>query len=332
MKSVNCPHCDGKAELVLEKKKHTFRKEEFDIFQHFYKCIKCKSEFTNTELDEVNTNQVYNQYRGKYSIPFPYQLTSAREYYDLSAAKMAEILGLGINQYRLYENDEIPSQSHGTLLNLVIYTKDFRDIILRKKNTIRKSEKIIIYLNKLIEEEKSSFFNLKKLLFNTSVIPNSYTGFTLPNFEKFSNMVLFFVKSASFKTRLNKLLFYADFANYKYYGKSISGSEYAAIQMGPVPDQYDFKFSLLANEQIISLELGTIKDNEVEKFNAQSRFNKDLFKSTEIDIMGYVLNHFKFKKTSEIIKLSHNELAWKNNKTGKKLINYSEYAPLLIEL
>ena len=332
MKSVDCPLCDGKADLIIEKRKRSFRKEEFEIFEHYYRCKKCKNEFTNTEVDEVNTNQVYNQYREKYSIPFPNQLSAARENYDLSAVKMAEILGLGINQYRLYENDEMPTESHGTLLSLVINTKDFRDIVLRKKNNIKKSDKIISHLNSLIDSEKCSVLDIKKLLFNSSIIPNHLTGFTLPDFDKFSNMVLYFIKYASFKTRLNKLLFYSDFAYYKYFGKSISGSEYAAIAMGPVPEQYEFKFGLLANEQIISLELGIIKNKEVEKFNAQCKFKEELFVSTEIELMRNVFDHFKYKKTPEIIELSHNELAWKDNKDGNKLISYLEYAPQLIEL
>ena len=39
--------------------------------------------------------------------------------YGLSAAKMSEILGLGTNQYRLYENGEMPSLAVGRYLRLL---------------------------------------------------------------------------------------------------------------------------------------------------------------------------------------------------------------------
>ncbi len=329
MKSLDCPTCNGKAELIIEKKNRTFRRQKFEIFEHFYRCTKCRNEFTNTQLDEVNVNQVYNQYREKYSIPFAEQLTHAREYYGLSASKMSEILGLGTNQYRLYENNEMPTESNGTLLNLVITTRDFRDIVNRKKDIIKTSEKIISHLDKLIEEEKRVRFDLKKQLFGNSIIPDRFSGYRLPDFGKFANMVLFFINYASFKTRLNKFLFYADFAYYKYFGRSISGSAYAAIPNGPVPDQYEYKFSLLAESKIISLELDT--NLEAERFVACKSFRQDLFEKDELSIMEIVLDHLKFKKTSDIIELSHNEAAWKSNIDGKKLISYQAYAPKLIE-
>ena len=49
---------------------------------------------------EANIFQVYNQYRVKHGIPFPDEISGIREHYGLSAAKMAQILGFGINQYR----------------------------------------------------------------------------------------------------------------------------------------------------------------------------------------------------------------------------------------
>jgi hypothetical protein len=60
---MNCAYCNGKAELIIKKTKKIFRKEEFEIFEHFYKCQKCSKEFTTDEIDNLDINQVYNQYR-----------------------------------------------------------------------------------------------------------------------------------------------------------------------------------------------------------------------------------------------------------------------------
>ena len=68
---MKCPFCDkGNVILSVEKKKRTFRKEEFEIFEYYYKCKNCNEEFTTTEIDTLNNNQVYNKYREKYSVPF----------------------------------------------------------------------------------------------------------------------------------------------------------------------------------------------------------------------------------------------------------------------
>lgn len=111
-----CPICDNESNLIINKKSYKFRKDNFNIFEHFYKCEKCDNEFTNTTLDELNINQVYNQYRQKYNIPFPEQILTLRIKYDLSAIKMAEVLGFGVNQYGKYEKGEIPSVSNAFLL------------------------------------------------------------------------------------------------------------------------------------------------------------------------------------------------------------------------
>src|ERR1035437_9172106 len=112
---MDCAYCNGNAELKIEETKKTFRKEEFKIFEHYYKCQKCSKEFTTDEIDMLDINQVYNQYREKYSIPFPEQLAAIRGKYNLSAAKMSDIIGFGPNQYRLYETGDIPSESQGSL-------------------------------------------------------------------------------------------------------------------------------------------------------------------------------------------------------------------------
>lgn len=333
MKSVNCPICDGKAELHIEQKRRTFRKEEFQVFEYYYKCTSCNEEFTTTHTDELNVNQVYNQYREKHSIPFPEELQAKREKYKLSAAKMSEVLGLGANQYRLYEEGEMPSLSNGTLLSIIMNTNEFKNIILKKKDTLNNPDKVLGHLDNLITQEKFSNIDVMQLCFSPSETLNKYNGYTIPSFDKFAHMVLFFISNAHFKTRLNKFLFYSDFAYYKYYGRSISGSEYKAIQKGPVPKQYDYKFGLLNDKNIISSEIESYNKIEAEKFIAKTKFEESLFNKPEIEIMESVLDCFRYKKTEEIIKISHDEIGWINNKDNSpKLISYQDYAPKLIAL
>lgn len=333
MKTIGCPFCTNeKAELLIEKKIRSFRKEDFEIFEYYYKCSSCKKEFTTTDVDELNVSQVYNLYREKYSIPSSRQLTEIREYYSLSAAKMSEILGFGTNQYRLYETGEIPSPSNGTLLSLIISPKDFKDIILRKKDSLKNSEKILDYLFELIKKENSNEFDLKKILFDATIIPNRFTGFSIPNFEKFANMVLFFINNAPFKTRLNKFLYYADFANYKYNGYSISGCKYAALPMGSVPDNYSMIFGLLETEHYFSTELVNIKGEEHDKFITFRKFDPNLFNKDESNILKDVIKKFKSFSTKKIMEISHNEKGWLDNIESKSIIDYSIYAPQLIAL
>ena len=95
-----------------------FRKETFEIVFQYYKCEDSEEQYTTTVLDEVNLNQVYNQYRDKFNIPFPDEILRIREKYGVSASRMAAILGFGTNSYRQYESGEMPSISNAKLIQL----------------------------------------------------------------------------------------------------------------------------------------------------------------------------------------------------------------------
>jgi len=49
--------------LIKESRILTFRKEEFEVVYHHYKCEDSGEFFTTTELDEINLNQLHNQYQ-----------------------------------------------------------------------------------------------------------------------------------------------------------------------------------------------------------------------------------------------------------------------------
>ncbi|NJK94517.1 MAG: hypothetical protein HC905_05940 [Bacteroidales bacterium] len=79
--------------MILQNEIRTliFRKEKFDVNYHFFLCKDSKEQFTNEELDEINLNQLYNQFRVAHNLPFPDEIISIREKYGLSASKMSEV-------------------------------------------------------------------------------------------------------------------------------------------------------------------------------------------------------------------------------------------------
>ena len=105
---MKSPITGNEMTLMKEKRSMDFRKESFEVVFHFHKCEESGENFTSDELDEVNLNQVYNQYRDKFNILFPDEIIRIREKYKLSASKISEILGFGTNSYRQYESGEMP--------------------------------------------------------------------------------------------------------------------------------------------------------------------------------------------------------------------------------
>ena len=326
---MKCSFCEGVAVLKIEPTKITFRKEDFNIQKQFYKCNDCKVQFTTDNLDEVNINQVYNQYREKYQIPFPKQLIKIRDRYGLSASKMAEVLGFGVNVYRNYESGEIPNVSNGTLLNLIRMPEEFKKVVLNKKKvfTEKQFNKLIDNLDKLIEMERSKNY-LDKFLLDENSIPNEFSGFSSPLIEKYANMILFFLENNNnlFKVKLNKLLFYTDFYHFKKTGYSISGYKYQAIQNGPVPYRYDLIYDYLWQNEFIQYELVEINDNLVEQPVPLKKFNEDCFEKSELDALKTIHETFKKLTRKELVDLSHQEKAWEEQIKHKGVISYLKYA------
>ena len=120
---IDSPFSEGQANLRRKISTFSFRKNDFEITEHFYLCEETQEEFTTSELDALNLNQVYNQYRDKYGLPFPDQIKRIRAKYDVSALKMAEILGLGVNSYRLtlgfkYDGGDYGNRSTSSTTNM----------------------------------------------------------------------------------------------------------------------------------------------------------------------------------------------------------------------
>lgn len=328
---MKSPITGKEMKLTKERRSMDFRKETFEIVFHYYKCVDSGEQFTTTVLDEVNMNQVYNQYRDKFNIPFPDEIIRIKEKYGLSAAKMSEILGFGVNSYRQYEAGEMPSLANAKLIQMLDDPNKFIDMVELCSTLDEKAKtKFIQKAQLLADEKKRNIFNLnfKEYLLGNH-LADIYSGYRNPNFEKFTEMVVYFSdKLSPFKTKMNKLLFYADFLMFKQSCFSISGVRYKAIDMGPVPNNFQSIFEYLANNDEIDIYTTEFPNGYTgEQFKARKdrKFNADLFTENELNTLEKVATVFKETSTNDIIKLSHFEEAWKNNEKEKKVISY-EYA------
>lgn len=313
--------------MQKESRVFTFRKEEFYVVYQFYKCADTGEQFTTDELDEVNMNQVHNQYRVKYGIPFPDEIRAVREQYDLPASKMAEILGFGINLYRNYEAGEMPSVSNGRLIQLAKDPKEFRQMIHYSKNEFTAEE-----LEKIHKKINHAFNNWSEYdtIYETQMLgekrPGILNGYKAPDLTRINHMILFFSEKAKpYKTKLNKLLFYADFLHFKKTCFSISGLTYQAIQKGPVPRNYDWIFDDTMEKKLVTVKLVDFGDYMGEKFvpTGQAVFDESLFSASELAIMREVATYFERTNVNSIVDTSHKEKAWKDNIEEMRTINYS---------
>ena len=326
---MKSPFTGKEMSIVKEWRTMSFRKDEFKVLFHLYKCDDTGEQFEDDAFAQLNYNQLVNQYRVKYSIPFPEQIISIRKKYNLSAAKMSEILGFGTNGYRQYESGEVPNQSNAKLIQLADDPHELKKLVYYCTTLdLKFIEKIHKTIDNLLDEQKKYKFEkqLENYFFGTS-LPNSLTGFKAPDLRKFSEMVVFFTeKLEPWKTKLNKLLFYADFTIHSQSGFSMSGVQYRAIPMGPAPNNFNSIFEYLANKDELNIYYTNFADGgtgEQFKPNPQKTFDKGLFTEHELQVLESIAERFKNTSTNEIIEISHKEKAWIDNNQEKKLIDYN---------
>lgn len=288
----------------------TFRKEEYSYI-HTGIIDEDGEMWTTTELDEANIFQVYNQYRVKHGIPFPDEISGIREHYGLSAAKMAQILGFGINQYRMYEDGEVPSVSNARTIIAAREKTVFMSFVEASKSEI--SEQEYLRTKKKVEAANGDYKSIAQ--------PTEYTGFRSLSPAKVANIVQLIISTigSTFVTKMNKLLFYTDFIHYKKHGYGITGITYRALPFGPVPEQWGALYSSLScinmAEFVYPSGQSGIKLEAIECTN-------NVLNEPELDTVKRVCSIFSDMSAGDISQTSHLEKGWIENKDNNSAISY----------
>jgi putative zinc finger/helix-turn-helix YgiT family protein len=328
---MKSPYTGKEMTLVKESREIIFRKETFEITHHAWLCEDSKEQFTTTELDEVNLTQAYNQFRVKHKLPFPEEIIDIRDQYGLSAAKMSEILGFGINVYRQYEQGEVPNESNARLIQLAHEPERFRSLVelcgsLEQKVT----EKILHRIDLLMQtQHKTSQVDSFENYLLGQLRPDEFSGYKRPSLEKFAAMVVEFSKKLHpWKTMLNKLVFYADFLHFSRTCQSISGMRYVAYALGPVPNKFQLIYQYLADRKAFEIEYIEYENGSVgERFGPPSApIGEEILTPAEHATIAEVIQRFQLWSTKEIVAVSHRERAWLEAiESPQKSISYLKY-------
>lgn len=319
---MKSPFTGGEVVLVKEIRKAVFRKEEYEYIFLCYRCVDTQETFTTTQLDTFNTSQIYNSYRAAHDIPYPDEIKELRNRYSVSALKMSKILGFGDNQYRLYENGEIPNIANGRVLKAIQSPGTFATFVEAAKNELSENEyrKLQIRLDEC--ECDSSVDNfIHNLIFNDN-IRSRYNGYAMQSVNKLKNVLLFFIKKSGgvFVTQMNKLLFYTDFLSYREYGQAITGLTFKAIQYGPVPINWDKVYSLVDDIEQIEVDFGNGYVGN--KLVSEVECDLSIFTKEQLTILEKVYETFKNDNSASISGKSHLEPAWIENVDPDSMIDF----------
>ncbi|MEQ9287686.1 MAG: DUF4065 domain-containing protein [Cyclobacteriaceae bacterium] len=323
---MNSPITGKEMKLSYEWRTVPFRKEQFDIPYQFYLCEDSGEQFTTTELDELNMRRVYNQFRAKHHIPLAEEIRSIRQQYDVSASRMGEILGFGPNTYGQYEKGDLPSLANAKLLKMAGDPEKFLDLAKDWETSAEKPKADLLKrVQRLIDQQNPFFLNLEGYLMGGHET-DEFTGFKAPDYEKFTEMIVFFAQEVPcYKTKMNKLLFYADFLLFRQQGHAMSGARYRAIPYGPVPNSFESIFESLAKEDVIDIRYQELPEGGQKQYlegRKDRAFRKERFSEHELATLDKVKLRFKDTKPFEIVEISHQEKGWIENEPTHSFISY----------
>jgi uncharacterized phage-associated protein len=242
---------------------------------------------------------------------------------------MSEILGMGANTYRLYESGEMPTVANGRLILSIREPEEFIRQLKAGQRVLTKTQytKYLNHAEKCIiakQLEQSQHGNMIVLRDDP---PSEFNGYRRFSFSRTAQVITYLslhVKNLT-KTKLNKLLFYSDFLAYQQQGYSMTGLNYRAIPYGPVPSEYERLFLRLQEEEKLELEEMAIGEQAWEVYKPKGLFQAEDFSKKELITLERVVKCLGKKTRKELVELSHEEPAWKENQEGRKRISYQEY-------
>lgn len=320
----SCPFCGNNKSIEVKTiiKEMEIRGEVIHIEREYGLCLDCGDAFEELNEEYDPYDKAYREYRRRKGWVQPEEIRAFREELGLTQKQLSDLLGIGIATLNRYENGALQSEANNQLIALCIEDRHaLLHLIKTNTNTLPESERE--HLIHVIENDNDEVSLITKDIINDlgSYPADIHSGGKTFDFLKFTQVVKFFCfQSDVFKTKLLKLLFYADFKHYKRHGKSITGARYVHLPLGPVPDNYK-TWLLIASDWLNLVESHEIDFGEYsgEAFRTDKQPDFNLFSQEEIETLVLVKENFSTMTASFITKFSHQEPAYQETEPGQKI-------------
>lgn len=153
--------------------------------------------------------------------------------------------------------------------------------------------------------------------------------------EKAFNAITYFLNKTSLcnKKKLYKLLFLFDFEHFEQTGRNVTGFDYFAWKMGPVPTELH---EAIDSEDLTLLEHFQIdkqidgRGREIISFHSKQQFEEKYFTRRELKLLASLADRFELMNGDEMEAFTHREgtpwyRVWVEERQNQKQIPY-EYA------
>ena len=146
--------------------------------------------------------------------------------------------------------------------------------------------------------------------------------------KKFEELILLIARECEGNTffgatKLNKILFFCDFGAFAELGKSITGSEYVALEHGPVPRLLvQIRNDMVKQGDLIVEQWGN-QDRVIARRNPKA----DLFSPAEHYLIYNVIRELEAENADSVSELSHKFLGWQAAWAERQVTRQSTLIP-----
>ncbi len=318
-----CPNCglEDKLQRTQIQEEIKVRGEVFNVQAAGFVCHKCETSYSDLDSKSDDPYAIaHEMYRSKHSFLDPEEIKQIRLNYELTQRELSGLLGWGDVTLSRYEKGQLPTEGHNkTLRSLANEPHVLMEYIHQGPHVLsdEKRERIVHRL-KIKIEETYSIDRVYEERFG-SYERDEYSGYNLLNLDKVYNLILLACENGEFTTKINKLLFYFDFKNFKDNISSITGLRYVRLPRGPVPDKYDFYLANMLDKGALVVEEVCFGEYVGQKYYSKDDPDITIFTEAEKQVIKTVLEKTRTYNCSEISNISHEEKAWIETKETARI-------------
>jgi len=337
-----CPVCEDERACQRETRRDEYnvRGETVVIDVPVFTCPDCGSSVVDEETCPDVAARAFEIFRERKGLLTPEQIRTIRDRYHLSQKALATLLGMSEATINRYEGGGLQDEAHDNMLRSCRKAEIVKDLLARRGHLLSEKQrrKVQVALANELQMPEETLDRLALIEFPSLQRGDidQFSGFRRFDYSKYAAVFAWFCRRLKgvFSTKIYKLLFYADFLAYKTFAESLTGTTYAKLQYGPVPDQYRELETRLERDGIFEVEeidfpngaSGSRYKPGPNATVASEKLNDD-----EREVLEFVATTFTHYGAAVVSDRSHQETAWKDT-TDYQMISYHHARDLSLSL